>query len=293
MAAQIISIMAPVLLISLVGYGWDRYRLPFNSEMVTLLVTNVAAPCLVVSALMASRPDPIIMAKMATAAAMVVSMSGVIGFLVLRVLRLPLRVYLPALIFPNAGNMGIPLCLFTFGEIGLSLGVAFFATVALLQFTIGLAVASGKFALRFFLRNPLLWAFCICIFLLLTGLTLPIWLFNTVDLLGGLAIPLLLLSLGMSLSRLWGKPIGQSFILAAFRLGIGFAVGCLVAQVLGLEGPLRGAVIILSTMPAAIINYMFAIRYENRPTEVAGVVVVSTMLSFVTLPFLLAFVLGY
>jgi len=291
--AQIISIMAPVLLISLVGYGWDRYRLPFNSEMVTLLVTNIGAPCLVVSALMANRPDPIIMAKMAMSAVLVVSLSGAVGFLVLRLLRQPVNVYLPAMIFPNSGNIGVPLCFFAFGEIGLSLGVAFFATIAVLQFSIGLAIASGQFTLRVFLRNPVLWAFCTCIFLLLTDLTLPTWLYNTVELLGGLAIPLMLLSLGMSLSQLWGKPIGQSFIPAVFRLGIGFILGLLVAQILDLEGPLRGSVIILSTMPAAIINYMFAIRYDNKPTEVGGVVVVSTMLSFVTLPFLLAFVIDY
>jgi len=45
------------------------------------------------------------------------------------------------------------------------------------------------------------------------------------------------------------------------------------------------------TMPVAVYNYLFAQRYGDRPSEVAGAVVVSTALSFLTLPFLIVFVL--
>ena len=58
------------------------------------------------------------------------------------------------------------------------------------------------------------------------------------------------------------------------------------------SGPARGAVLVQSSMPSAVFNYLFAARYGNHPEEVAGVVFLSTVLSFVTLPLLMAFVLN-
>ncbi len=49
--------------------------------------------------------------------------------------------------------------------------------------------------------------------------------------------------------------------------------------------------VLQSAMPVAVFNYLFAQRYARAPEEVAGLVVVSASLSFVTLPVLLAFVL--
>jgi len=70
------------------------------------------------------------------------------------------------------------------------------------------------------------------------------------------------------------------------------AAGVAISEVLGLEGIARGAVIIQSAMPTAVFNYLFAVRYNNDPGEVAGIVVVSTVLSFLTLPLLLGYVLN-
>ena len=73
---------------------------------------------------------------------------------------------------------------------------------------------------------------------------------------------------------------------------MGFSVGLLVSYLFGLEGVARGVVILECSMPAAVFNYMLAMRYQNSPDEVAGLVVTSTLLSFAALPLLLIFVLG-
>ena len=44
-------------------------------------------------------------------------------------------------------------------------------------------------------------------------------------------------------------------------------------------------------MPVAVFNYLWAVRYDTAPEEVAGMVLGSTLLSFATLPFLLAFLM--
>ena len=49
--------------------------------------------------------------------------------------------------------------------------------------------------------------------------------------------------------------------------------------------------VIESAMPVAVYNYMFAARYNNRPEDVAGLVVVSTVLSLGALPLFLSTVM--
>jgi predicted permease len=292
MLPQIFAIVAPVLVIAFIGYVWDRRRLPFDTNMVSDLVTNVGSPCLLFSTLLGSRPDPAVLGQMVLAGVILVTAVGAVAAIVLRVAGQPARVYWPAMTFPNAGNMGLPLCLFAFGETGLALAVAFFATMSFLQFTVGVGVASGRVTLQGLLRSPVLWAIAAAAIFLWTDAALPEWLANTTELISGLVIPLMLMSLGASLARLKVAAFGRSFAFAMFRLVLGFGVAVSLCEIFALEGAVRGVVIIQSAMPTAVFCYLFAMRYGNRPEEVGSMVVISTVVSFLSLPLLLAFVLA-
>ena len=93
---------------------------------------------------------------------------------------------------------------------------------------------------------------------------------------GNCAVPLMLLSLGVALSRLRVAGIGRALAMSALRLGLGFAVGLAVATAMGLEGTLRGVVMLESAMPVAVFNYLWAVRYNTAPEVVAGMVLAST-----------------
>ena len=108
---------------------------------------------------------------------------------------------------------------------------------------------------------------------------------------GSLTIPFLLLTLGVSLSRIRLRSIARGFTVSALRLGIGFAVGLGVSAALGLEGIARGVLILDAAMPSAVFSYLLAERFKASPEEVAGTVALSTAGAFAALPFLLAFVL--
>ena len=125
---------------------------------------------------------------------------------------------------------------------------------------------------------------------MLTETRLPLWLENSFTLLGSFTIPLMLLTLGVSLAQLQVKDFARSGWLAVARLSIGLMVGLAIAELMGLEGVIRNVVIIQSTMPAAVFNYLMAKRYQQSPEAVAGLVVMSTLLSFATLPLLLALI---
>ena len=188
MIQQIFAVVAPVLLIALLGYVWDRKGLPFDTSMVSYLSSNIGAPCLLLSTLLTRRPDPSAMLTMMGATTAMMVVTGVAGYTILRTLRQPMRVYLAAMMFPNSGNMGIPLTMFAFGAEGLVAAVAVFATVSLFQFSLGISLASGRFSLRDILSSPVLWSMGAGMVLLIFDIKLPAFLGNTIDVLAGLVM---------------------------------------------------------------------------------------------------------
>ncbi|MGH6944929.1 MAG: AEC family transporter [Geminicoccaceae bacterium] len=291
MFSQLAAIIAPVAVCAGIGYLWARLRRPFETEFVTALVVTVGTPCLITSTLLRLPVDLTALGDMALAAIAVFAIVGAVAAVGLRAVGLPMHSYLPALLFPNAGNMGLPLCLFAFGEPGLALGIVFFTVSSVLQFTAGAALAAGTVSPARLARIPLLYAVAIALILMVTGTTLPDWITNTIELLGGLTIPLMLIALGVSLARLRIASLKLSLGIALVRLLLGFVVGLGVASLLGMAGMAAGVLVLQSSMPVAVFNYLFAQIYRRRPEEIAGAVVLSTFLSFASLPLLLLLVL--
>lgn len=283
----IAAVVAPVFLIAALGYGWVRARLPWDSAFITAFVVNVATPSLVFSTLTRVRFEGDDLARMAGAAVLAIALSGLAGTGLLLAARQRLRPYVPAFAFPNAGNMGIPVCLFAFGEVGMGYAVIFFAVLAVLQFTVGPAIAAGRTDLRQLVRTPLIHVVALALAVKGAGLAVPAWLANTTTLLGNCAVPLMLVSLGVALSGLRIGGTARAVVLSACRLAVGFAAGWLAAGAFGLEGTMRAVLILESAMPVAVYNYLWAQKFGNAPEEVAGMVLGSTALSFVTLPVLL------
>lgn len=292
MIAQLFAIIAPVFVIAGLGFGWRRIRLPFDTATVTAIATNLGTPALILATLSKLEVSAEAFTQMLLATAMALAGFALFGGLALKLARLPLRAFLTPVMMANAGNMGLPLCLFAFGQEGLSLAIAVFAVVAGYHFSFGIAVVSGRFSLKQLARTPVVHATVIGLILVSTGTVLPDWIDNTLKLLGGIAIPMMLLALGVSLSGLRLASLGQAGIVALIRLCVGLGVGLGVAHLLNLDDTATGVLIIQSTMPVAVFNYLFATIYDQRPEAVAGSVLISTAISFATLPFLLLLALG-
>jgi predicted permease len=200
--------------------------------------------------------------------------------------------YLPAVVFSNAGNMGLPLALFAFGESGLALAVVYFAFSATLQFTAGMSIAAGTASVKHLAKMPVIYAVGASFIFIVTGMPVPTFIANTLEILGGLTIPLMLLALGVSLGSLRVRSLPRNLFLSLVRMIGGFALSFLVAWLLDLPPMARGVLLIQASMPVAVFNYLFAQYYNRRPEDVAAMVIISTLLSFVTLPFLIYYVLA-
>ncbi len=291
MLAELFSIVAPVLVCAGLGFGWAKSGRKFDTDMVMTLVTNIGVPCLVFATLVQADIEAKALATMAGATAAVVVAVGVLGAAALKLTRQPVRPFLPSLMFPNVGNMGLPLCLLAFGDIGLALGIAVFTVMVVIQFVVSPIIAGNITSPMELARIPILYAVAASLIVILGHLEPWAWIVNTTKILGGMVIPLMLTTLGISLARLRVVGLARAAGIAVLRVGLGFGIGLAVATGLGLEGAAKGVLVLQSSLPVAVFNFLFAERYQTRPTDVAGAVVVSTLLSFAALPALLWFLL--
>ena len=287
MFLHILSIIAPIAACAAVGFLWGRSGRPYDAPFVTRLVMNVGAPFLILSSFQRSQPGVAALSEVGLAAVLVTAGTAVAALAALRILHADTRTYLPPIVFQNTGNMGLPLCLFAFGDSGLALAIVVFMWVSMANFTVGVAIASGERNVARVLRTPLVWATFVSIALSVAGVTLPHWVRNTADILGGLTIPMMLITLGVSLSKLRVKMLSRSALFASMRFVFGCSMGWAISALLGLEGVARGVVILQSSMPPAVFNYLIAARYERGEDEIAGVVVVGTAISTVVIPVVL------
>ncbi len=296
MLLDIFTIVAPVFGLAGLGFSWARAGWEYPTEFVSKLVMNVAAPCLFITAWDAASVAPAELGSVVVASLSVMGAMLVIGLLLSRVLGLDPRVYLPPLLFPNNGNMGLSLCLFAFGETGLALGLGIFMAMTISQFTLGIIIVdqSGS-GLRArvldLVKQPILHAALFAVVSLLYGIELPKWADNTLSLIGGVTIPLMLMTLGVSLAQLSVDHLPRALLVSCVRLGGGFVLGLAAVGLFDLSGTERGVVLLQASMPVAVFNYLLAIRYRQSPRDTAGMVVISTVLSLVTLPLLLPFVI--
>tara|TARA_B100000123_G_C25707938_1_gene418503 strand:+ start:103 stop:996 length:894 start_codon:yes stop_codon:yes gene_type:complete len=284
---EIATIIAPLFVIAGIGFAWGRSGMPFDTNMIGSLVVNFAVPCLIFSTLTRLEVDISDFGAAAGVFSLAVGANIVVSAILLRVIKRDIGAFLPATVFANTGNMGLPLCLFAFGDEGLALGISIFVVSASANFLLGVSFVSGKLSLRETIMAPHLYVVMAALGFLFAEVQPPAWLANTTYIIGGMSIPLMLVALGVSLARLTVSSFGQSFILGLYRLGFGLGIGLTLSWFFELEGVARGVLILQCAMPSAVLNYIIAARYDRKPDEIAGLVVGSTFVSLATLPLLL------
>jgi malate permease and related proteins len=292
MLNELFAVMAPTLVGTLIGWIWAKKSIAFPAEFISKIVMYIGTPCLFISVMSKVHVSVDAMGKMAWVFAVVLGIMCLASIAIIRLMRLDMRAYLPPLIFPNNGNMGLPICLFAIGQEGLALALAPFMVMVLAQFTLGLFIVApqqGNFMLRCWkiIQHPIILSMFISVLLLTQHWVLPRWIANTVDVLGGFAIPLMMITLGVSLARfrltLWAKTLFFSLL----RVIGGAVIGVLVCQWLNMAGTEAVVIVLQSAMPMAVMNYVLALEYNRKADEVAAMVLMSTLVGFVFLPVLI------
>ncbi len=291
LALTVLEIVAPVFLLAGIGFVWVKAGFEYRVEFVTRLAMTLSVPCLIFVALMRTQIEPQALTALLKASVAAYAVLTLATALVVKVLRLDMRTFLAPLIFGNTGNLGLPLALFAFGETGLSYAVVVFAVMALWSFTFGIWVVSGGGSVTRALKEPLLWATVLGGVFLWQGWQTPRWLTNTLELTGQMAIPLMLLTLGVAVARLNAGRMVQASLLSLVKVALCVAVAWTLGRWFALD-PVAFAVLVMQVAtPVAVASYLLAEKYGAESGSVAGLVVASTVASVIYLPLILAAVL--
>ena len=285
---EVLNTVFPVFALIGVGYLFGRFR-RIDLGSLADLVVYLAGPALIFSSLSSGDMPASSLAVLAAGTAAIVVGSGLLmklGFSVAG--RRAGALYLPAM-FPNCGNMLLPLSLLAFGGDGLRYGVVIFATNLVLQSSVGVALASGRPRPMEIFRLPYIYAVVGALALSWGNVEVPAVVARPVALAGDMAIPTMLISLGLRLRTVaidsWRRPLAAALV----RIGGGYAVAKIFVALAGPEPMAASCLLLASVMPSAVVNFIFAEKYAGESTDVAAAVVLSTLASIVTTPLLLAF----
>jgi malate permease and related proteins len=287
----VLEIVTPVFLLALIGFVWVQLGYEYRIEFVTKLAMTLSVPALIFTALMKTEIEPAALTTLSLAAVVAYGAITLVAFIGCKLAGLDLRTYLAPLIFGNTGNLGLPLALFAFGEAGLGYAVVVFAVMAVWSFTFGVWIVAGGGSPMKSLKEPLVWATLLGALFLWQGWHTPRFLTNTLELVGQLAIPLMLITLGVAVARLHPAGLGRAVVISVVKVVATVAIGWGIGRAFGLS-PVPFAVLVLQvSTPVAVTSYMLAEKYGARADAVAALVVTSTLTAVIAIPITLAFLI--
>lgn len=257
----------------------------------TQIAMTLAVPCLIFVYLMQTEITPQMLADISMATVMAYLAVGGAGFAILKAFGLSQRTFLPSLLFGNTGNVGMPLAFFAFGQTGLGYAIVVFAIMAIISFTFGVWLVAGGGSPGKLLKEPLIPATLLGGVFMVQGWQTPVFLTNSLTLISQIAIPLMLITLGVAVARLRPGRLTQAIALALIKLIICSAAAWAAGWYFDLE-PIAFAILVLQlTTPVAVTSYLLAEKYGADAQSVAGLVVVSSLMSVLSLPILITILL--
>ena len=292
---KLFEVLFPVFLSIGIGYWYGKKDAKFDTNFITTFSGNIGLPCIIFYSLTFSNIDFDIFLKFSLLTFVYVGIFSIIGLIVLKLLNRDIVRLLPPLILPNTGNMGMPLCLFAFGIKGLAIATAITSTILVLHFSLGILLASRKFSIQPLIKCVPVYAILFSLFFVYYKIPAPKFLENATFLIGYSAIFLVLVSLGVALSKLKVFSFKETLIYSLIRVLVGPIIGFTFVKYLNLTGVEAGVMFIQASMPSAILTYLVAEMYSPKEItdSIASTVALSTFLSLFTLVLIVFLALKY
>ena len=287
MLLRIVSIVFPIFIIVVIGFAYGRKHQP-DMRVANSLNISVFLPALFFSALAGKSFNLADNIPITLGCAVVVLGSGLLTWVVARLLGMDPKTLVPPSMFNNVGNMGLPLVMLTFGEQTLGAAVVLMLVVTVLQFTVGIWLLSGRLDPSMLWREPLLAAAGAGILVSLSGLTVWQPLMVATKLLGDIALGLMIFSLGVRLStaHLGAWRIGLVGACVTPITGMLMAWGfCLMVPFSLLE---QNMLFVFGALPPAVSSFILAERYQQEPDKVASIVIIGNAAALFFIPLALA-----
>jgi predicted permease len=290
LVVRIIGIIGPVLIVAAVGYAYGLLRRP-DLTWVNRLNTDLLFPMLIFSATASGDFHVLEYLPLIAGGVIVMAGSGLAAWGTAKALGYNPHTFIPPMMFTNVANMGLPLTVFAFGAEQLPAAVALMILFNLTHFTVGIRICAPHAKIRGILRGPMLWAMLIGILMSLLGLALPAWLVTSLKLAGDAAIPIGLLTLGVSFASFRVERWSTGVVGAILCPLAGLLVAWPLTRLLPLSESMQGLLLLYSALPPAVLTYVVADRYAQEPSLVSAIVVMGNIASIVFVPIALSLAL--
>ena len=292
---KLFDVLFPVFFVIGVGYYIGVKDPNFDTKFITNFAGNIGTPAMIFYTITTTGVTLSVFIEYFIYALIIIGGFSIIGLFFLFILKKDIVSELPPLILPNTGNMGVPICLFAYGTQGLGVASAIASVIILLHFTVGVLLAKKSFSLKILIKNVPIYGIIVAVIFLYFEWDVPGCLENTTFLLTYTTIFLVLMSLGIALSRFKVISWTHATILGAARVVIGPLIGFALIKYLGLEGFAAGVLLIQSSMPSAVLTYLVGSMYSEKRVvdSVASVIVTSTLMSLITVPIVVYLSLRY
>ena len=284
---KLFEVLFPVFFVVGIGYYLGKTNPKIDTTFITSFAANIGTPAMVIYAITSTGINFEIFRDYFWYYLLAIGLFALVGIFTLYLLKTKDIVReLPPLIFPNTGNMGLPICMFAYGSKGLGVSASITSLIILCHFTLGVFLADRKFNLNVILKNPPFYAIIFSATMLFYGIKMPVFVVNTTEWLMYVTIFLILMSLGIALTRLKVFSLSNALISSFTRMIIGPAIGFFLIFIFNLKGFAAGVLLIQCSMPSAVLNYLVGSIYSPKKIvdSIASTIVVSTLISFVTIP---------
>ena len=292
---KLFEVLFPVFLVIGIGYWYGKKDPKFDTKFITTFAGNIGLPCIIFYSLTTSDVDFSVFLRFLYYIFLYVGLFAILGILILKILNKDIYRLLPPLILPNTGNMGMPICLFAYGNTGLAIAAAVTSVIVIFHFSLNILLASRRFSFRPLINCVSIYALIISLFFVYFKIPTPNFVVNATFLISYSSIFLVLMSLGIALSNLKIFSFKESLIFSLTRIIIGPIIGFGFIKLFNLSGIEAGVIFIQTSMPAAVLTYLIGKMYSPKSIadNIASTVVLSTILSFITIPVVVFFSLKY
>ena len=287
---RVSNVLVPVFALVAVGFLYAR-RYSADMRIANELNMRLFVPALVFDSLTQNSFDIAGYPWLLLAGALVVIGSGLLAWPAARLGKQPIASFVPPMMFNNCGNMGLPVALLAFGEKGLQLALVLFMISNTLHFTLGVRIVSGRMHFREVFFNAVNIALVLGVLFSLQQITVPPIVATPISMAGQVAIPLMLVSLGIRMTGFNPRMFSIGLSAGILRPLVGLLSALLAIQLLPLDPFEQKMLILFAVMPPAVLNYLFAEQWGQSPQAVASMVIVGNALSIAVLYGVLMFIL--
>ncbi len=292
---KLFEVIFPVFFVVGIGYYLGKKNPKLDTTFITNFGANIGSPAIIFYSVATTGLTFALFKSYFFYYFIAIVCFSLIGIFFLFALKKDIIMELPPFILPNTGNMGLPICLFAYGSQGLGVAGAISSIIILFHFTLGVFLASKKFNLNAIIKSPPFYAVLISIVFLYFNLPVPNFIINTTQLLTYATIFLILMSLGIALTRLKVFSFNEALISSVARVLIGPIIGFYLIKFFNLSGYAAGVFLIQCAMPSAVLTYLVGSIYSPKKIvdNIASMIVISTIMSFVTVPIVVYLALKY